>query len=302
MSSLAKRGRGFTLVELLVVIAIIGVLVALLLPAVHAAREAARRTQCSNNLRQMGLALHSYHNAHGRFPLGVAGGEVARPEEGYGWGVALLPFLEEQNLYERINPDWKPAPARRIWFSTNAIIPGGDAELSVFRCPSSELPSHASETGVVYMDGYATSDYKACSGQHDHGMFCTLRECIEVGNRKIAIRHVKDGLSKTIAFAESGYYRDPEKKKWPVWMGGIAEDESALFRTDDLNFINCGISPHGLAGFSTALDDECAFGWHAGGVFFAFGDGSVHFLPETINFQTYIYLGTKDDGQVLGDY
>ena len=87
---------GFTLVELLVVIAIIGVLVSLLLPAINAAREAARRTECTNNLRQLGLALANYHGANKRFPTGVAGGEVARPEQGYGWAVALLPFLEEQ--------------------------------------------------------------------------------------------------------------------------------------------------------------------------------------------------------------
>ena len=294
-----QKRLGFTLVELLVVIAIIGILVALLLPAVQTAREAARRTKCSNNLRQMGIALHSYHDGQKRFPTGVYGGPVARPEQGYSWAVAMLPNLEEQSLYDRIAPDFEPAPARRIWFDTGSIIPGGDQELSVFRCPSSQLPSHTENTGVEYMDGYATSDYKACSGKQDTGMFCTLRECIEVGNRVIRMKHVRDGLSKTIAFGESGYYKGRDIDKWPVWIGGVVEDESALFRTDDLNSINCGVSPKSIAGFANALDDECAFGWHGSGAYFTFGDASVHFLQETIDFRTYEHLGSKDDGQVL---
>ena len=294
------RRDAFTLVELLVVIAIIGILVALLLPAVNSAREAARRTQCSNNLRQLGLALHGYHDTNGHFPTGVAGGEVARPEQGYGWGVAILPWLEERPLYELIDPDWEPSPARNVWFTTMAIIPGGDRTLNVFRCPSSQLPPLATDTRVEWMDGYATSDYKACSGKHHRGMFCMLRECIDVGNRVVRMRQVTDGLSKTIAFGESSYYKldsDLKKDKWPVWMGGVVENESALFRTDALNFINC--APKAQTRFDEALDDECAFAWHSSGAFFTFGDGSVHFLQETIDFPTYENLGTKDDGNIV---
>lgn len=321
-SRIARRsahgsGHGaFTLIELLVVIAIIGVLVSLLLPAVQSAREAARRTQCSNNLRQFGLAALGYHDTKKRFPTGVAGGRVARPEEGYGWGVALLPLMEEQPLYDLIDPDWEPAPARRAFGATESIVPGGGTSLSVFRCPSSNLPAFSSDTQFALADGYGTSDYKACNGGidlraasvedaqrfKDRGMYCTLKECIESGNEKISIRKVTDGLTHTIAFGESGYYPLSEPSKWPFWFGGIVEDESALFRTDDSNIINCGIPGRGIDAFAFALDDECSYSWHTGGAFFAFGDGSVHFLADTIDFLTYNSLGNKDDGHLVQDF
>jgi prepilin-type N-terminal cleavage/methylation domain-containing protein/prepilin-type processing-associated H-X9-DG protein len=312
----AQPRPAFTLVELLVVIAIIGMLVALLLPAVQAARESARRTACSNNVRQLPLAALAYHDAHQRFPTGVSGGLVARPEEGYGWAVALLPFVEQQPLYNQIKPDWQPAPARRAYTATNKIVPGGDAALSLFRCPSSELPPVSSATQVVFADGYATSDYKACNGgvnlsaasieeqqqYKDRGLYCTLRECVESGNQTISIRQVTDGLTNTIAFGEAAYYPLSEPKKWPLWFGGVVEDESALFRTDDANIINCGIYAKSIEAFAMALDDECAFSWHNGGAFFGFADGSVTFLQETIDFKLYNNLGNKDDGNLTENF
>jgi len=314
--------RGFTLVELLVVIAIIGVLIALLLPAVQAARETARRAQCTNNLKQLGLALHSHHDAHNQYPLGIADAEKnyidaegypRSEEEGYGWGTALLPYMDEQPLFDLIHPDWKASPFVIYYTLNSTIVPGGDTELAVFRCPSSDLPSHVPETlGTVagtwtlseqFVLGYATSDYKACNGNdRDEGMFCPLSECLKPANGKIARRlvsakDVTDGLSNTLAFGESAYA--PELEKWPFWIGGVTEDESALFKTDIHNFINCDIVPKSTDNFPNASDDECAFGWHAGGAFFCFGDGSVHFLNENIDFQIYEYLGNIADGQII---
>jgi prepilin-type N-terminal cleavage/methylation domain-containing protein/prepilin-type processing-associated H-X9-DG protein len=313
---MSRSGRGFTLVELLVVIAIIGVLVALLLPAVQAARESARRVACSNNSRQFPLAALSYHDARKVFPTGVAGGLVARPEEGYGWGVALLPYLEQQPLYDLIQPDWKEAPARRAFAATKQIVPGAGTPLAVFRCPSSNLEPFSSDTKLAFADGYATSDYKACNGgadlaaatveqalqSKDRGIYCTRRECIDSGNEKIGIAQVTDGLSRTIAFGESAYYPLAEPRKWPLWFGAVAEDESALFRTDDSNIINCGIHAKSIDAFARPLDDECAFSWHEGGVNFALADGSVRFIAETIDFKVYNSLGNKDDGHVFGDF
>lgn len=308
----------FTLVELLVVIAIIGVLVALLLPAVQAAREAARRTQCTNNLKQMGLALQSYHAARKQFPLGIAGApqksfidEEGKPrdgDEGYGWGTALLPYMEQQPLYDRIAPDWKASPFLISFIENGQIVPGGDVQLAGFRCPASDLPGSVPETlgpltlSEEFVKGYATSDYKACGGSLDRGMFCSLRDCLRRNNgkdprEKIRIRDVTDGLSNTIAFGEAAYA--VELEKWPFWIGGVTEDESALFETDVFNIINCGVNPKQAEQFPTALDDECAFSWHTSGAFFAFGDGSVRYLQETIDFEIYGYLGTIDDGAVI---
>jgi len=124
-----SRSRGFTLVELLVVIAIIGILVALLLPAIQAAREAARRTQCNNNLKQLALALHDYHDTYKVFASGYI------PQTGWGWGTFILPFIEEQALYDQIDPN------KRIFGTNGTSNPNGTVrlattELDAFRCPS----------------------------------------------------------------------------------------------------------------------------------------------------------------------
>jgi prepilin-type N-terminal cleavage/methylation domain-containing protein/prepilin-type processing-associated H-X9-DG protein len=305
--------RGFTLVELLVVIAIIGILVALLLPAIQAAREAARRSQCSNNLKQMGLALHGYHDARKGFPIGVAGGATSRPEEGFGWAVALLPNLEEQSLFDRIKPDWKPAPCRRSFTATGKIIAGGETVVDVFRCPTSELPATFSESTPETKDfilGYATSDYKGCNGSDaagtgGYGLFCTVRELFDNnGRKKLAIKDVTDGLSKTLAIGESAYYslnEEADINKWPFWIGGALEDESALFKTNASNPINCGIPAKSIANFNVAKDDACAFSWHTDGAQFLFADGSVAFLTDAIDIVTYENLGNIADGNLVAD-
>ena len=290
---------GFTLVELLVVIAIIGALVGLLLPAVQAARESARKTACSNNLKQLGLALLGYHDAHGEFPLGCATtNNGAYDDDGYGWAVALLPQLEQGTLYDRIAPDWEPGVFTRAHRSPQRFIPGGDTELTVFRCPSSQLPTHREGRGILF-SGYATSDYKGCNGVADSGLFFKVQDGDRQGYATVRIPDVTDGLSQTIALGESAYYG--EIKDWPIWMGAPRTDEAVLFKTQEPSIINCGVIPKEIP-FRRAVDDDCAFSWHDGGAQFAFADGSVHFLSENIDFETYRNLGTKNDENVLGEY
>ena len=331
MRQLSSRcRRGFTLVELLVVIAIIGFLVALLLPAIQAARESARGVQCMSNLRQLGLALHNYHDSNQRFPLAIAGAEkknmidsngmLRDGDEGFGWGTAILPYIEQNSIYDDINPDWQASPFLIQFVTTGEIIPSGAVPLSEFRCPSSELPDHVPEQlGTLtltedFVKGYATTDYKACCGSFDHGMFCSLRDFLNRSQlrvvagalqssgqkdptRVVRAKDVTDGLSHTIALGEAAYAKELEK--WPFWIGGVTEDESATFETNAFNIINCGISPKMPEQFAAALDDECAFSWHSDGAFFTFGDGSVHFLQDTIDFAVYGFLGTADDDQVI---
>src|SRR5437867_8683736 len=135
-----SRGRGFTLVELLVVIAIIGVLVALLLPAVQAAREAARRQSCLNNLKQIALACHNYHDTWQKLPAGAEGGVSTNVDDGFGWGLAILPFIEQKALFEQINPNGQGGALGAYQRANNRPIPGGETSLKVYRCPSSQLP------------------------------------------------------------------------------------------------------------------------------------------------------------------
>jgi prepilin-type N-terminal cleavage/methylation domain-containing protein len=317
---------GFTLVELLVVIAIIGLLVGLLLPAIQAAREAARRSQCQNNLKQQGLALLNYEQQHKRFPIGVYGSlDATHRSDGFGWAVWLLPHLEEQSLYDRIAPKRTPGIFTTTFNTTKAIIPGGDTVLPVFRCPTSELPPHAlnMEAGFDKANGYATSDYKACDGAGDRGMFFKRQDGWE--NRKttrVRISDVTDGLSKTIALGESAYYIDlgnGRHHNWPVWIGayGNDSDEAVLFKTEEPSEINCRISPKSTNSFRRNYvfgpeDDDCAFSWHNSGAFFAFADGSVRFLDESISHYDstnsdpmaliYSRLGTMDDGLTIQDF
>jgi len=195
MSPRHSHRPGFTIVELLVVVAIIATLVALLLPAVQSAREAARRTQCSNNLKQLGLALHEYHNTHQRFPAGVvAESDSAKSgdfRDGDHSGFALLlPFLEQQNLhdlYDFASP----------WRSDNNRT-ARQTRLNVFLCPSSgsEVPQDGGVTGAPIDFAFSKGPRAyLCAEAAGGGMFDI--------NSRVRIPEVTDGLSRTFAIGEA---------------------------------------------------------------------------------------------------
>ncbi|QDV75209.1 putative major pilin subunit [Planctomycetes bacterium K2D] len=373
--------RGFTLVELLVVIAIIGILVALLLPAVQSAREAARRSQCQSNLKNDALAVINYVDVADEYPIGVRGGnpqygrvvpgeeaaENGGPSTGFcdrgmGWIPYTLPYLEEQALYDRVfdSTGIDPEQIKNNWPFPNMLQAGpiligeevwrgGDYVLPTYRCPSSQLPDHATECHPEETNGYATSDYKGSGGTGDDGIFFHICDNIRARIRflgkdpdtspatvsPITIKpaNITDGLSQTILIGESAYYnRDfsagvgEKNSDWPIWMGGVSSDENTIFKTAPRSGrdnggkgrgsapINCGVSPKSVDKFfygtrpgvditdgtdGAVLDDDCAFSWHAGGAFFAFCDGSVHFLRDDIDDQLYENLGARNDGNVV---
>ena len=154
--------RGFTLVELLVVIAIIGVLVALLLPAVQSAREAARRTQCANNLKQQGLALHNYEDSWKRLPSAIMGGETSCQDDGFGWATAILPFAEQKALYDQINPNGKPCALGDYFRANNRPIPGGETPVKMSSSVRSSDPARSS-TDSIDATGSGSGSHSACS-------------------------------------------------------------------------------------------------------------------------------------------
>jgi prepilin-type N-terminal cleavage/methylation domain-containing protein/prepilin-type processing-associated H-X9-DG protein len=213
----AERRRGFTLIELLVVIAIIAILIALLLPAVQSAREAARRAQCSNNLKQIGLGMHNYHSSLGTFPLG---GTYAPYSVGYniGWGswsaqALLMGYIEQSALYNAANFSWAVGPGQG--FSVNSTV--SESILSVFVCPSDGLsPVRASGvwgsaaslscwqwTGTTnnYLASLGTTTNYGGPGFPGPGYPCS--GVFTQGGPAYGVQHITDGTSNTIAFGES---------------------------------------------------------------------------------------------------
>jgi len=313
-----QRRRGFTLIELLVVIAIIGILVGLLLPAVQAAREAARRMQCSNNLRQLGVAMHNYHDSMGSFPPGfMAVNHLGQVKGGWGWTVFLMPFIEQSPLRDQLSP---PRYKLSQVVEDPVLLAMLQMQISLFRCPSSTMAKlrefHGPGSQMV-----ATGNYTCCRGFYNlRGPMHLKRDNNGIFYARSATRiaGITDGTSNTIALGERTVFpanaNDP--KKWPSWCGpgglGIGSTVSSSV-SYPLNH------PTTIHGFSSQ---------HPGGANFCFADGSVHFISESIQFSnagldstntgdplnfmdaanrgelgTYQLLGVRNDGQpVTGQF
>lgn len=326
---------GFTLVELLVVIAIIGILVGLLLPAVQAAREAARRMQCSNNLKQLGLALHNYHDTYRVFP-GATVRTSGTPGQGQGrhawaWGASILPYIEQTNLYNRLGVTQGTFHDRLLADRVN-VMDAMSRPLQSFICPSdtgyqASGQSHVDRkwhTGVFTAATQfwpATSSYYASSGHIQSGNNGTgvlpLKLNIRIGG-------ITDGTSNTFLIGE----RESKYCTGGSWVGT---------RLDGANSWDGDQAVYGYSrpqiNMSTKIvnyrqANGCGSGFgslHTGGCQFALADGSVRFVSESINhfwanpsgIQTnlqpasdsqdqsngvYQRLATRDDGLVIGEF
>ncbi len=286
-----KSRRGFTLVELLVVIAIIGVLIALLLPAVQQAREAARRNACSNNLKQIGLALHNHHDTHGKFPPGWIA--TNGPDSTYGWACYILPFMEQNNIYEAIGDPTNPLDDAND--KAGAIIDS-------YLCPSSTLADKDE-------DGYARGNYM---GNHGHSMGLSDYGGFFKNRSEFKFRDMVDGTSNVIMIGEAEGHSDITDGGFPSWAGtyyhtlGYTNGRFSRVRIGNEGFpINFGLNGSGMT------QRQCFSSRHPGGAQFVYADGSTHFIPETIevgtkddvsNYGVYIKLLTRNDGQVIGNY
>lgn len=332
------KRRAFTLVELLVVIAIIGILIALLLPAVQAAREAARRSQCSNNLKQLGLGMHNYHDTFKTFPSGYIAGVGANPwdagnQSSWGWGSLILSFVEQAPLADRL----KPGSCRL----SDALTAGGPLDrvadlqtpISAFRCPSDMAKATnvggyglLPNTGAVYVPT-ATSNYMGNNTSHkwhsggrlqgydtsQSGQWGGLTAANEPDGlfwraSGVQMRDIVDGTSNTICVGErawevAGPNNTAVRCNAGVVHGTHTSNEQLSIRTN-------------LAGGSVAINapnGDCQYGFssaHPGGFQAVLCDGSVRFISETIdhNWATttvdslFEYLIARNDRHPIGEF
>ncbi len=312
-----RSRRAFTLIELLVVIAIIAVLIALLLPAVQQAREAARRTQCKNNLKQMGLALHNYHDVFLCFPPGYLGYAPSDPggcgtvnnsaasPPGWGWAVFILPFIDQGNLYTALDPNHKQVVCSTPTGAQNNPSVGSpslqDTLLAVYVCPSA-TDRDLNPTRAPSPSDHAKSNYSGVVGVDWTGIRPAdgMKAVFVDGTKYVSrISDTTDGTSNSLAIGER-YRRDidtnlqaqsPGEYYGAQWVG-IAPDLRA----------SACVAQLGLAGSSFAVNGASVNAFasrHPGGAHFLLTDGSVRFISENMDQNTLCYLGTINDGQVV---
>ncbi len=286
---LRHHRRGFTLIELLVVIAIIAILISLLLPAVQQAREAARRSSCKNNLKQVGLALHNYHDTHRTFPPGWVRG-AADSSPGWGTFTFLLPHLDQANLYNTLNPGPAAMPS-----AANANT---QTVLSVYVCPSDTGPNINAA-----LSSHGKSNYICVMGSNVAPSASAVGDGLFYRHSSVRIRDITDGTSNTFAIGERYYDGaagvSSSSRIGGVWVGtngGGGRTHVQDCRDISGNYINSATAP-------SSTESEYAFSSrHVGGAHFLLADGAVRFVSENLNGGTYADLATRDGGETIGEF
>jgi prepilin-type N-terminal cleavage/methylation domain-containing protein len=301
--------RAFTLVELLVVIAIIGVLVALLLPAVQAAREAARRTQCINNLKQLGIALHNYHDTYLVFPPGQYNllATDGRPNR-VCWFQSILPFIEQTGLHASFLPDITANTAGFTWTNRHTIV-------AAVRCPSDpnapkNLTAGATSPTASNAQGAhgnyvltAGSTVFGNGGQGDalNGMFYCLS--------RTRMSDVIDGTSNTLMGSEILLMKDTGShdlrgRYYNTWQGNVLVStlEGPNTTIGDLSSYCIAGKKTPCAALGTSNVVQYARSQHPAGVNALLGDASVRVVTDSINVTTWRRVGQRDDGEVISDF
>lgn len=320
-----RNTRGFTLIELLVVISVIAVLIALLLPAVQSARQAAWRTQCLNNMRQIGIALHNYHDQGDVFPPGYIthmeeGTLAATPNglwclpvtfdptkavghPGWAWGSLILPELEQRGLYNAIN------------FNITALDTDNNTvnayRVSTYLCPADMPPLSVpvkDQTDAFVIDVVGTSNYLGVYGTGAIPDIPGDSDGIFSRNSRISTRDVSDGLSQTLAVGERG-----SNLSYASWVarlpGGYLHLTAYLDGTSSdaiqvpanamvlgpVGLVDAPRTPNNLSGHPDDFSSR-----HPGGANFLFADGSVHFIKDQVSYRVFLSLATRAGNEVVG--
>lgn len=307
MPGVSRRARGFTLIELLVVIAIIGVLVALLLPAVQQAREAARRTQCKNHLKQIGLAMHNYHDVYRRFMAGNTSGMA-------GWMVALLPYVDQAPLYSTYDHNYAWNHANNPNFKTNRP--------SFYACPSNPVAED------LLTDGSQTADYSILRAASDSAAAKSLFQSRygttwPDANYSHRMSDVTDGLSNTCMSYESAgraHFYCKGMKNPTVTGSGMTAGQTTPARVGWASHGNAGWSASmtadvdrstnqvtfflwsGMENINTINSYASPYSFHTGGVQIVMADGSVRFMSENVSQSIIFAITSINGGEVLGEF
>ncbi|HVJ86568.1 MAG TPA: DUF1559 domain-containing protein [Caulifigura sp.] len=341
MHSLRASRRGFTLIELLVVIAIIAILIALLLPAVQQAREAARRTQCKNNLKQVGLAMHNYESTYLMFPPPTTYNGINGAHGPTHW-VRIMPYIDQGPLFQKVAP-YTDAILTSWWM--NSTSPGQVSanpplwqlvdgfKPPMFRCPSSDLPETLNETNRGW---YMVSSYVGIAGSSQHptadpngpgASICSGGGLFTGGNDGVKIAQVSDGTSNTmmvgeqsampptganlrIAQSASGLWMGGKNARVPMGPGTWSSTGAHNTGNTNTDMRNYGITtvrqspnPSGTANFQNSNNCNTPLkSRHTGGVHGLLCDGSVRFISDNVNLPTLYNLSDRDDGNPLGEF
>lgn len=322
----SRRRQGFTLIELLVVIAIIAILIALLLPAVQQAREAARRSQCKNNLKQLGLALHNYESTHRVFPPGSLGYPFVWSAQ-----AQLLPYMEQAALQNLLNFNVPPMLPFAGSYSVSAVTANDNAaqsHLSIFLCPS--------DSDRVPNENYGGISYPACAGSAindpanaaDDGSVSRSDGTI-FSQSRISFRDIADGTSNTVVFGEQllgdGEHSAPaagDTRRRIIELAGATQTTESACSAGTVWKGNRGakwVNGH-LADTMynhyygpNSKSPDCHNGYHnfaitsarsahTGGVQVTLADGSVRFVSENIHLATWRALATRNGGELVGEF
>ena len=339
---MALRRKAFTLVELLVVIAIIGILIALLLPAVQAAREAARRSQCTNNLKQFALALHNYHDVHKRFPRASTVQRSCSLWEGYSAHTMILPFVEQGALYDQWKSLYATQTVPNDGWRTGHMNPVSRTRVQAFICPSDGAFGHTAFAGCNYAvctgstvrwatPAYMNGMFRAQGGQNRPDLEIRIADVKDGTSNTIMASEVLKGNNNNNIYVEGNSVRpgpsvprnraltsaelgtfgegclaaiaDHRSNNGREWISGVPTQ--TMFNTaapPNWQYPTCAVQGGGY-GFSA--DRDGVFpprSFHPGGVNTAMGDASVRFISETIGLITYHSLGTRAAGEVIGQF
>jgi prepilin-type N-terminal cleavage/methylation domain-containing protein/prepilin-type processing-associated H-X9-DG protein len=293
--------RAFTLVEVLVVIAIIGILIAILLPAAQAARESARRSQCTNNLKQIGIALINYHDTYGALPAGYVSafdnnGNDLGP--GWGWAAAILPQMEQTSIFNVIHFDLPIEKAVNSGVSMTSI--------PSYRCPSDEIkPSWPAMTRDVLGNPIAlicevpSSNYVGMYGQSEppvdgDGLFYR--------NSAVKLSDITDGTAQTLAVGERSHFLGVA-----TWAGSVTgatlfdddgDDVGNAHREDGSGMV-LGHSGENATPGDPHSDVNQFYSFHGNGANFLFADGHCSYIPMSIDYTTYCAMSTRGAGEVV---